>query len=107
VDVAHVAYVANVSEVCCKHLFKMFHLFLDVYCNLFYRNVLYVLHICCNSMFQIFQLFQSYVVASGFMLQVVNLDVSCVSHTCCKCVFQMFHLLSDVCCIQIFFMWDI
>jgi hypothetical protein len=63
VDVAHVAYVANVSEVCCKRLFK---------------NV---------------QLFQSYVVASGFMLQVVNLDVSCASHICCEHVFQMFHLL--------------
>jgi hypothetical protein len=26
-DVLNVAYVASVSEACCKHLFKMFHMF--------------------------------------------------------------------------------
>jgi hypothetical protein len=26
-DVAHVAYIASVSDERCKHLFKMFHLF--------------------------------------------------------------------------------
>jgi hypothetical protein len=61
----------------------------------------HVSHICCNS---VFQLFQSYVAASGFMLQVAILDVSCVSRICCKCMFQIFHLCLDVCSIQIFFM---
>jgi hypothetical protein len=49
-----------------------------------------------------FQLFQSYVAASGFMLQAAIFDVSCVSHTYCECMFQMFHLFLDVCCIQMF-----
>jgi hypothetical protein len=31
----------------------------------------------------------------------------CVSHTYYKCVFQMFHLLSDVCCIQMFYMLQV
>ena len=35
VDGADVAYVASVSEACCKNLFKMFHLFPDVCCNCF------------------------------------------------------------------------
>jgi hypothetical protein len=49
-----------------KRLFKMFHLFPDVCCNRF----LFRCCICCNSVFQIFQLFQSYVIATGFTLQV-------------------------------------
>jgi hypothetical protein len=55
----------------------------------------------CSKCFSCFSL---YVAASCFILQVANLDVSCILlHTCCKCVFQMFHLLSDICYIQIFF----
>ena len=34
--------VASVSEGCCKRLFKMFHLFLDVCCNRFDLDVAYV-----------------------------------------------------------------
>ena len=41
-DVAHVAYVAIVSEACCKRLFKMFHLFPDVCCKRFDLDVAYV-----------------------------------------------------------------
>ena len=73
-DVAHVA--LNVSEVHCKCLFKMFHLFqayvvvsvLSGCCicfthmlQVFYLDIAYVSHICCNSMFH---LCQTYVVAS-------------------------------------------
>jgi hypothetical protein len=41
-DVAHVVYVASVLEVCCRRLFNIFHLFLDVCCNNFYLDVVYV-----------------------------------------------------------------
>jgi hypothetical protein len=41
-DVAHVAYVASVSEACCRHLFKLFHLFPDVCCKCFDLDVAYV-----------------------------------------------------------------
>jgi hypothetical protein len=50
-------YVASVSEACCKFLFKMFHLFLNVCYNRSDMDVLYVLHKCCNTIFQMFQLF--------------------------------------------------
>jgi hypothetical protein len=35
-DVAHIVYVASVSEACCKRLFKIFHMFPDVRCNSFF-----------------------------------------------------------------------
>jgi hypothetical protein len=84
-------HVARVRSKC----FICFHLFIAIF---FYLDVAYVSHICCNSMFQMFQLFQSYVAASGFMLQIANLDVSCVSHMLQVHVSNV-HLLSDVCCI--------
>ena len=34
-----VAFVANVSEACCKRLFKLFDLFLDVCCKYFDLDV--------------------------------------------------------------------
>jgi hypothetical protein len=44
-DVAKVAYVASVLEVCCcKCLFKMFYLFPDVYCNRFFIWMLHMFH---------------------------------------------------------------
>jgi hypothetical protein len=67
-----VAYVASVSEACCKRLFKMFHLFSDVCCKRFYLDVAYVSHTyVVRVWFKMFQLFQSYVAISVFMLQVV------------------------------------
>jgi energy-converting hydrogenase Eha subunit C len=47
-----VAYVASVSEACCKRLFKMFHLV----ASFFYLDIAHVSQICC-SMFEMFQLF--------------------------------------------------
>jgi hypothetical protein len=91
----------HIVSVCSKY-FIYFH-FPDVCCNLFLSRYC----ICSTHMFQMFQLFQSYVAASGFMLQVTNLDVSYVLHICCKCVFQMFQLLSDICCNQMFFMLQV
>ena len=68
VDVAKVDQdVASVSEVCCKRLFKMFHLFQTYAASVFYLDVAHVSHICCKSMFEMFQLFQSYVTISVFM----------------------------------------
>jgi hypothetical protein len=50
-----VTYVASVSNECCKHLFKIFHLFQAYVCKRFNLDIAYVSHICCKSMFQIFQ----------------------------------------------------
>ena len=63
----------HIASVCSKCFMST-----DVCCNCFFIWMLHVFHTCCNSIFQIFQLFLSYVVASGFMLQVAILDVSCV-----------------------------
>jgi energy-converting hydrogenase Eha subunit C len=63
-----VAYVASVSEECCKHLFKMFHLFQTFVASIFYLDIAHVSHIRCKSMFEMFEMFQSYVVISVFML---------------------------------------
>ena len=64
-DVAYFAYVASVSDKCCKRLFKMFHLFRTYVCKRFDLDDAYVSHICCTGMFQ---MFQSYVAVSVFML---------------------------------------
>jgi hypothetical protein len=41
-DVAHVIYVANVSDEYCKRLFKIFHLFQTYICKHFGLDVAYV-----------------------------------------------------------------
>ena len=57
------------------------------------RDVASVSEVFYKRLFKIFYLFQTYIAASGFMLQVFYLDVAYVSHICCKCMFQMFHML--------------
>ena len=100
VDVAKVdrdvASVASVSEACCKHLFKMFNIFLDVCLkSVFYLDVAYVSHmlqeyvpmisaisvLCYSKCFNVCK------------LQVFDLDVVYVSHICFKCMFHIFYLL--------------
>jgi hypothetical protein len=79
-DVAYVAmferHVASVSGSCCKHLFKIFHLFADV-C---YKRFLSGCCTCFTHMLQeyvrMFQLFQSYVAIS-------------VLFRCCICFIHM------------------
>ena len=57
-DVAHVAYVAIVSEACCKHMFRVFQMFqrfvsshhlcfADACCKCVYLDVVDVSHIRC------------------------------------------------------------
>ena len=72
-----VAYVASVSEACCKRLFKMFHLFHTYVSNVFYLDIAYVSHLCCMSLFEMFQLFQSYATISVSLLQVANVLFGC------------------------------
>jgi hypothetical protein len=76
-DVAKVdldaAYVAMAIHVCCKYLFKIFHLLQTYVASDFYLDVAYVavaIYIRCKRMFQIFHLFQTYVTESALMLQV-------------------------------------
>ena len=99
-----VAYVASVSEACCKCLFKMFYLFQTYVASAFYLHVAHVSHLCCKSTFEMFQLFQSYVAISVFMLQFAS-----VLSGCCICFTQMLQLYvlnvssaSVECCIQVF-----
>jgi hypothetical protein len=84
-DVAHVAYLASVTEVCCKRLFKMFYLFqmyvvatsvLSGYCicftymlQEFYLDVAYVSHICSKCFIWMCQM---YIASKCFMLQVFH-----------------------------------
>ena len=100
-----VAYVVSVSNECCKHLSKMFHLFQTYVASV----LIWMLHIF---MFQMFHLFLSYVVVSVFMLQVVSVllyvayvalsmhvlqvyvpNFSAVLDVCCKCFVCMLHML--------------
>jgi hypothetical protein len=64
-----VAYVASVSDKCCKRLFEIFHLFQTYVCKRFDLDVTYVSHIRCKSMFE---MFHPYAAGSVFMLQVVS-----------------------------------
>ena len=65
--------VASVSEGCCKRLFKMFHLFLDVCCNRFDLDVAYVFtHMLQKYVPKCFICFSLSIVASVFMLQVTS-----------------------------------
>jgi hypothetical protein len=41
-----VIYVASVSEASCKCLFKIFHLFSDVYLQAFWILLLHMFHTC-------------------------------------------------------------
>ena len=43
-----VTYVAMAIHVCYKCMFQMFHLFLDVYLQVFHLDVAYVAYICCK-----------------------------------------------------------
>jgi hypothetical protein len=84
---ADVAYVAMVVNVCCKHLFQMFHLFFPMYV----ASVLSRCCICFTHMLQVFYLDAAYV-HNGFkvflgvftsvsgvfgrMLQALHLDIA-------------------------------
>jgi len=88
-DVAHVEYVASVSDECFKYLFKMFHLFQTYVASV----LIWMLHIF---MFQMFHLFLSYFVASVFMLQVVSvLSVCCI---CCSVYARVASVCSKIFC---------
>jgi hypothetical protein len=57
----NVAYVASVSEACCKRWFKMFYLFQTYVASVFYLDVAHVsqeyvqniLVLCCNKCFHV------------------------------------------------------
>jgi hypothetical protein len=79
IDVAKVdrdvAYVASVSEACCKYFNDILQAFVqnvssvsDLCCKRFYLDVAHASHICYKSMFEMLQLFQSYVAITVFML---------------------------------------
>jgi hypothetical protein len=109
VDVAKVDQnVTSVSETCCKHLFKTFHLFSDICMQAFFDWMLHMFHTCWKSMFQWSRLFQSYVAVSVLCckLQVFYLDIAYVSHTYFKYMFQMFCLFR-LCCIQLFYISEV
>jgi hypothetical protein len=68
------------------------------------------LEVCCKCLFKIFHLFQTYVAASVLseyyisftnMLQVFYLNIAYASHTCCKCfvwILHMFHTYVAIIC---------
>jgi hypothetical protein len=92
VDVAKVdrdvAYVASVSEACCKRLFKMFHLFLDIFMQAFFIWMLHMFHT-----WKKYVLIASVVSVLCCKFLVFYPYVAYVSNTYFKCIFQMFHLL--------------
>jgi hypothetical protein len=90
-DIAHVAYVASVSDSCCKRLLKLFHLFSDVCCKRFDLDVAYVF----THMLQ--QYAPKYFIYFSLMLQKVfscYLDVA--YGVCWKYIFSMFHMLQFI-----------
>jgi hypothetical protein len=78
--VAYVAYVTSVSETCCKRLFKMFYLFLDVCCNSFLSEG----YICFTHILQ------------QYVPNVLVVSVLCYSkwfHVASCVIILMFHVL--------------
>jgi hypothetical protein len=73
------AYVASVSEVYCKHLFSMFHLFYTYAasvlsgCYICSKCFIYILHVFAMVFLQVFQMHVSYVFFC--MLPVLYLNV--------------------------------
>jgi hypothetical protein len=63
---------------------------------IFYYLDIALFHTCCSSMFQMFQLFESYVVASGFMLQACVLNVSSTFRR--MLYSNVFYVASVLCC---------
>jgi hypothetical protein len=94
-----VAYVVSISEPCCKHLFKMFHLFQTYVASVFDVDVAHISHTYCKSMFKIFLLFHSYAAISVFMLQVASiLSRCCIYFTHMMSVYVLNVLsTSDIC----------
>jgi hypothetical protein len=83
-DVAHVAYIASVSDKCCKRFD------LDVALHILHT---YVVRVCFKCF--IYFSFMLQQVFSCCKLQVFYLDVAYVAvaiHVCYKCMFQMFQL---------------
>jgi hypothetical protein len=72
-DVAHVAYVASVSDECRKRLFKNVYLFQMYVYKRFYQNVAYVSYICCKRMFPNVSFVSDVCCSKCFMLQVFSL----------------------------------
>ena len=85
-DVAHVTMVAH---VCCKRLFKMFHLFFQTYVvsvfiwmlHMFYTYVVSVLSACCVCLQWFSSVFRCFCKCFRRMFQVLHLS----SFVCCKC----------------------
>jgi hypothetical protein len=105
-----IVYVVNVSEACCKCLFKMFHLFWTYVAIIFYLNVAHVSHLCCKSIFEKLHLFQSYVGINVFILHFASvLSVGCI--LCFKQILQLHvpNVLSPsvVYCIQVFYISEV
>jgi hypothetical protein len=63
------------SDVCCKRLFKMFHLFKHMLQQVFYLDVAYVSHTCCKCFI--------------WMLHMFHIDVTSVLSKCCICFTHM------------------
>jgi hypothetical protein len=84
-----VAYVARAIHICCKYLFKLFHLLQMYVAMTFYLDVAYVaeaIHICCKRMFQMFYMLQMYVTESALMLQVFHDQAQVQVAPMCTCV---------------------
>jgi hypothetical protein len=96
-DVAHVVYVASVSEACCKCLFKMFICFqayvaivsyLDVayvFTHMLQQYVLNVSVLCCNFFIWMLHMFHTHVAR---VYPKCFIYFKCMLHSsvsCCKC----------------------
>jgi hypothetical protein len=84
-DVAHIAIAIH---VCCKRLFKVYHLF--------FRRITYVVSVlfgCCICFHtNVASVCSKCFIHFTCMLQVFYLDVTYVSHRCCTHLFQIFHM---------------
>jgi hypothetical protein len=62
--------VACVSDICCKRLFKIFHLFQMYVASVFHLDVVVEMHICCKHMY---------------------VNVSPISDLCCRSAIMLQH----------------
>jgi hypothetical protein len=100
----NIVYVAMVLHVCCKLLFPMFHLFLQMYVasvfmwmlHMFHTYVACVLYGCCVCL-QRFQVFlRCFCKCFRYIFQVFHIS----SYIHCKCCFRMFQKQIG-CCISL------
>jgi hypothetical protein len=92
-DVTHVTYFTNISEVCCKRLLKMFHLFRR-YVAVSVLSRCYIYIVCCRYFISMLHMFHTHIAS------ILSRYCICFTHMSQQHVSSIL-FMSDVYCIQL------